>query len=73
MYIVCPQVSPLSTASRKLSVSSLSLLNLADTFGPSILVHATSSGDMAAVQAFLEKNPHQVIPMEYNVFSVHIC
>lgn len=33
---------------------------LADSLGPGILVHATSNGDIATVQAYLDKNPHQV-------------
>lgn len=33
---------------------------LLDSLGPSILVHATSNGDIDTVKIFLEKNSHQV-------------
>lgn len=41
-----------------LPLSGLSMF--VDSLGPGILVHATSNGDTAAVQAYLDKNPDQV-------------
>lgn len=55
---VVPEVSLFSAGGRLLPLTGLGLL--VGGLGPGILVHATSSGDLATVQAYLENNPHQV-------------
>ena len=66
----------LCTAGRQLlslgGLGSLGLLSMVEGLSEEFLVHATSAGDLATVQAYLDKNPHQVCCVNEHVYILYM-